>query len=104
MNRELEILKGMTQSTEMRGDRDGWHFWHLDDHKVGPILTHELLRLGEKGLTIRYEGVDRIVVSDKGIRYLQEEGLWPLGPFSDPLHTMLHPSGGDSERLLGAKT
>ena len=104
MNRELEILKGMIQSTEMRGDRDGWHFWHLNSHKVGPILTHELLRLGEKGLTTRHEGIDRILVSDRGIEYLQEEELWPLGPFSDPLHNMLYPSSRNSERLSGAKT
>lgn len=104
LKRELKILKGMTQSNRMVGDKDGWHFYCCDEHKVGPILTFELLSLGEKGLTTRYEGVDRMLVSDKGIKRLQEEGLWPLGPFSDPLPNMLLDHASNSQGVPKSNT
>ena len=96
---DLEILKAMTQSNTMVGKADGWHFYRCNQHKAGPIGTLKLLELREKGLTKHHEGVDRILVSDLGIKRLQENGLWPLGPFSDPIHNSLHDPVCPSERM-----
>lgn len=94
---DLEILKAMTESNSMVGKADGWHFYRCNQHKIGPIGTLKLLELREKGLTSA--GVDRILVSELGIKRLQENGLWPLGPFSDPIHDSLCDPVCASERM-----
>ena len=97
MSRELEILKGMSQSNEMLGKADGWHYYCRGEHKIGPIMTHELLELIEKGWATRYEGVTRIFVSVEGIKRLQRARLWPLGPFHHDLHHNSHVSVGSDK-------